>query len=80
LNALKVKQGDCGFKIVVNHNSTNTVYYNINDGEDIPLVDNSYFIIESHCTCDKGTYKVNFVEKKDGLNITSESPFIFAVY
>lgn len=75
-----IKQGDYGIKVNVTHDFVGTVKYKVDIEPELPLVDNSYFIIDASDTASIGTHTVIFIAEGVDLRVTSENVFRYKIY
>jgi hypothetical protein len=63
----KLRKGDYGIRVNVNHTSTGFVKYRIDDGEERPLINNKYFILYAADTNTTGLHIVRFASYSDSV-------------
>jgi hypothetical protein len=76
---LKIKKGDRGIKVNVTHNGKGTVNYQVDNMAELPLFNNSYFVIDETHTQELGTHTVQFTDIGEDTHITSFNMFKFQV-
>lgn len=76
---LKIKQGSFGLKVNVGHNSSTDVFYSVDNGSYMPLVNNNYFVITSQMTSSLGTHTVKFKTQDSNVSIPSDDVYTYQV-
>jgi hypothetical protein len=76
---LKIEKGSKGIMVNVNHNSALPVLFILDTNNAVPLIDNSYFVIDETMTSTLGLHVVKFVTQDANTYLPSKDRYTFEV-